>query len=737
MLADNPSDGRKIRRHPLACFRRPGPAPEIGPCLPAWRAIWCPLMRSRLLFPLLAGLIGSLSAAGAAPHLYWSAEPVLPGEAAMLQGAGFDTVSRIELRADGKTVEVPVLDANERSLRFVIPADWPAGAVTCRIETATGHLEHQINAPQPWWHQADAGRAASPGGWVRICGRCLDFGGQARLTLRQGDQTWALPIDEPTPWSLHARLPATMAPGTYDMWVHNGSAEAKAGDLTVAASDLPWMKTVIDFAGVPDDDGDDSDALTRAVADVAARGGGVVRFPRGRFRLSGGFSLPPRIVLSGAGAALTHLVWADTATPPEAFLSSQTGELAIEDLSLYAHHYRKGLVVRAPKDAPPAREVRISRVQARFTALSVKGLDPATVQSRLDSLRDGAVFEIFADDVQIVDCDLAWTKNVGFSAQGNDLYCVGNRAHADEAGWCPVGGGRRAIVERNAFTGVTTGITRGAEVYFARNRVSHQYHGFREGFTTDGAYGGPGQLSEPVVAGAVITHAGASPRTDPASIPAVVRVIDGPGAGQWREVKAFEPTRLVMDRPFDVPVGEGSRFYVSNAMMRHILFENDWSDTGIAAQFYGGALDCIMAGNRSARSGGFRAWGNETAWYVQMLGNEITEGYGTAGPEANGGHSALHLVGPYLTRNEPRFTGTTVRGAVMRRNELHNHATITLRGAIHDALIENNVLRHSPKGIVGDLWQRQSGILLLGNRFEDVTTPHEPEEAGYRKIDRP
>jgi hypothetical protein len=82
-----------------------------------------------------------------------------------------------------------------------------------------------------------------------------------------------------------------------------------------------------------------------------------------------------------------------------------------------------------------------------------------------------------------------------------------------------------------------------------------------------------------------------------------------------------------------------------------------------------------------------------------------------------------------------RFTGTTARGIVLRRNELHNNATITLRAAIHDVLIENNILRHSAKGIVGDLWQRQSGVLLRRNAFEDVTVPYEPVDAGYLKIE--
>ena len=704
-----------------------------------------------ILFLITALLLMPLAALDAAeipgqPVVFWSAEPVFPGEAAMFEGAGFSRDAKVELSPLGsteKTTSVPVLDANERSLRFVVPKDWAAGAYRCRVETKSGAVERLINAPQPWWIQADDGRQATLGGWVRVCGRCLALDlAKAVVELRRDGESWTLPLYEASTWSLDAGIPKDLSPGDYELWTHNGTG-GDAGwvhvdRLKIAAANKPWLERafdVIEMGATPDDDTDDSAALQTALDGVAAKGGGIVRFPRGRFRLTGGFNLPQNVVLRGAGTELTHLVWADTETPPDAFFASSEGGVGIEDLSLYALNYRVGVSVKAPKEGPAARDVCIRRVRVRFTALSVKGLAPEAIRQRLEALRGAAVFEIFADNVQIIDCDLAWTKNIGFTAQGHDIVCRGNRAQADEGGWCPVGGGRRAIVEHNDFNGVTTGITRGAEVLFAHNRIAHVYHGFREGFTTDGAFGGPGLLEDAKVTGREIRHAGASGRTEPPHIPAFVRVISGAGAGQWRRVERFERDRLIMDRPFDVPVDASSQFYAANAMTRHILFDNEWSDTGIAAQFYGGALDCVMAGNRSARSGGFRAWGNETAWYVQMLGNHITEGYGTAGPEANAGMSALHVVGPYLTRNDIRFTGTTARGIVMRRNQLHNNASILLRAAIHDILIENNTIRHSAKGIVGDLWQRQSGVLLRNNTFEDVTTHYDPIEAGYLKLE--
>lgn len=677
----------------------------------------------------------------ARPQLYWSAEPVLPGETAMLQGWGFGDVTKIELAplgTDHAKTAVNPLYASKSSLRLVIPEDWKPGIYRVSVQGKGGMYEHVLNLPQPWWWQADNGRTATPGGWVRISGRCLWFNETAKLELRAQGQTWPLVMNSNSMWSVEGALPAGIEAGEYELWIHNGCGQeagwVRVEGIRVAAPEKigsggNWLVT--DLGAVPDDADDDGSALQKALDEVQAKGGGTVRFPRGRFRFSGGFKLPPNVSIQGAGRELTHLVWADTATPPDSFFSSETGRLRLEDLSLYAHNYRSGLVVKAPKDAPTARDVRVARVTVRFTPLSVKGLSKEEVQKRRDDAAKSAVFSISADNVQIIDCDLAWLRSIGLSVQGNDIVCRGNRAFAEVEGWCPVGGGRRAIVENNQLTGVIAGITRGAEVYFARNKVSHVYHGFREGFTTDGAFGGPGLLVEPKVDGRTIEHAGAAARIDPAHIPAAVRIVDGAGAGQYRWVERFEQNRVVMDRPFDVPPDASSAFYVCNAMARHILFDNDMSDTGTAGQLYGGAIDCVIANNRSSRAGGFRLWGNESACYVQMLGNRIAEGYGTIGPELNGGSSALHVVGPYLTRNGIRFTGTTVRGIVIRGNELENNASIVLRAAIHDVQVEQNRIKHASKGIVGDLWQRQQGVVLRDNRFDDVTTPLEPAKPGY------
>ena len=121
----------------------------------------------------------------------------------------------------------------------------------------------------------------------------------------------------------------------------------------------------------------------------------------------------------------------------------------------------------------------------RFTPLSLKGLTPQAELGGSRRCGQSAVFSILADNVQIIDCDLAWTKASASAPRAATSSAAAIGRTAEQGGWCPVGGGRRAIVEENEFSGVTTGITRGAEVWFARNtgvahvsRLSRRfYHG--------------------------------------------------------------------------------------------------------------------------------------------------------------------------------------------------------------------------------------------------------------------
>jgi hypothetical protein len=699
--------------------------------------------RASITAALAVGLafVASMPAApGQAPVVYWSAEPVLPGQTAMLQGSGWadGDVVGIQQGSDDELQIVPPAEVsiNSRSVCFVVPRNLAPGVCTCSVTSSTGTLTWLLNLPQIWWFQADGGQSGTPGGWLRLFGRCLAFEGVApSVELRRGTDRFPLEIAEPLPWTLTARLSKSLPLGDYELWAHNGTggdtAWRQGPTLTIKQTPPPWKPDSIDLVecgAVPDDQSDDSAALARALDACKRNGGGTIYLPRGRFRLAGSFQIPAHVLLKGAGMAHTHLVWSDTDAPPAAFLTNSTGRFGIEDLSIYAHNYDRGLSVGTMPIAGNSAEaypsdVRLRRVRFRFTPFSVKDLSEAQQAARRKKLTRAVVVTIFADDIKVIDCDFAWTTNIGFSLQGNDILCRRNVAHAEGGGWCPLGGGRRIICEDNDYSGVTTGIVRGAEVWFARNRVRHQYRGDREGFTTDGTFGGVGFLKSFEVKGDSITFKAAQDRSEPGRTPAAVRIVEGKGVGQYREIVHFGAREMKLSRPFDVPPDATSVLWAANALSRHIVYGNEFSDTSIGAQLFGGGLDCVIANNTSTRSGGFRAWGNDMCDYVQLLSNVITEGYGTAGQESFAGISSIHVVGPWVGE----YKGTTLRGAVVRGNVVHSNGSIALRGSIHDVLVEGNHVMHSPTGIVGDVMQGQDGIILRGNTFKDVDKTLSPE----------
>jgi hypothetical protein len=700
------------------------------------------------IFLLLLKFAGECNWAFAGPaHVWWSAEPVLPGELAMLQGEGWTDNPAIAIASgqteDFKPVPSEHIHTNARSLRFIVPAQHPVGVTRCAITARGQTLNIALNMPQPWWNQGDQGRISSPGGWARVFGRCLAFDGATpRAQLRRGPEVIDAPVIESNAWCLTTRVPQGIQDGTYDVWVHNGtggdSAWSNAGVLQISLRPPAWPTNVVwftDHRATADDETDDTNAMRDSLAQLKKQGGGVLRIPRGRFNLSGAFTIPEKVLIKGEGMELTHLVWKDTDLPPDVFFSNNTGRIGMEDIGLYANNYRKVLYIAPPKGRPnmnpPIEDVGIRRIRVRCAPLSVQKLSDAQQETRRTELPKTAIVEIQASNVKFIQCDLAWLQGIGFSLQGSDIVCRGNRLRA-EGGWCPVGGGKRIICEMNELSGVTTGVTRGGETWFAHNTIAHQYVGFREGCTTDGIFGGVGFLKNVKTTGRKVEFTADAPRTESPQIPSAIRVIDGTGAGQYRRIVSFTDNSLEMDREWDVEPDDSSVLWAANALCNQIYFDNHFSDSGIGVQLYGSALDCVIADNTSARSGGFRAWGNDICWYVQFLGNRIPEGYGTAGPEAAAGFSSINAVGPYVRG----YRGTTCRGIVIRRNSIDNNAEIVLRGAVHDVVVEGNVIRHSARGIVGDIIGRQDGVLLRNNQFEDVNTPLYPQEASklYQSI---
>ena len=217
-------------------------------------------MSRRLTFRLaiwvaLAFAASVAHAAAEKPQVYWYSAPVVAGQVAAVQGEGWGEGATVGLAhlpdeapgepgarvaVEGTLPAVKPLQVNPRSVKFVVPPGLEPGIFACRVDMG-GKVSDRfyLNAPLPWWQQGDWGAEASPGGWIRVFGRCLSLGGATVALVQEGQKAKLLKPKQEDMWSLTAEIPATTAPGEYTVWVHNGKGGpagwAKVGGVKVQA----------------------------------------------------------------------------------------------------------------------------------------------------------------------------------------------------------------------------------------------------------------------------------------------------------------------------------------------------------------------------------------------------------------------------------------------------------------------------------------------------------------------
>jgi hypothetical protein len=281
------------------------------------------IVRPVVVLTILAA--GPVRSEAARPVVFWASDPVRPGEV-VVQGGDFGKQPAIELwraeEAGGGSQTITPLQATDDSLKFLVPCDWKAGIFHFTVNAGNQRPEPVgLNVPDPWWQQGDAGREASPSGWLRIFGKCLSFG-RARIRLQSSASNVVLQPKQQECWSLDVGVPKDLADGDYHIYVHNGfggeSAWNASGTIHIAAHLPAWKTDTFDatsFGAVANDGIDDTSALQKALDAASANGGGIVTLPRGRFQLDEPIRIPPHVLLRGAGKSLTQIYWRDTPEP--------------------------------------------------------------------------------------------------------------------------------------------------------------------------------------------------------------------------------------------------------------------------------------------------------------------------------------------------------------------------------------------------------------------------------------
>jgi hypothetical protein len=713
-------------------------------------------MASKHVIALVAVQFCLLGSARAEPALFWFNDPVGPDETVLVTGADLDEVTsanlvRVPDQEAGQLLEqetpVEILQANPQSLKFVIPKEFAAGIYHFTLNYAQGKLTGHINLPSIYWIQGDLGANASPGGRIQLFGRNIVRQTQrARLTIvgEAGQASIGTTLVRGDLWRGLFQLPTELAPGSYKLRLSNGDGGdheiIDAGAITVR---VPLMEpaqafNVRNFGAIGDARLDATRAVKSAIEAANENGGGVVYFPRGRYLISEGLTLPPGVSIKGEGTNLVNLLWPDLAAPPPALIQGSS-RFFIEDVTIYASNHLHVIVGGLQNDVELAADsgnIAIRRVRIRASAFR-GDIELETIFQRMrgfrrlfpgggpDSIRLGG------DGLEVTDCDILGSGDSLHLIKATNAVVARNTLINGPNGIYQILGSRKVIFEDNTVTaadlqatggGISTqsnSVTSSENIFIGNNTFKAIYGAYREAMTTDGP------------AGYYFGHAeSSSPRqlslTDPPNaypatadwIGTLVMVVNGRGSGQFARVAAFtnNPQRrsIALDRALQVPLDATSEVTIVQAHENYLVIGNSFEDTGVAAQSFGTAIGNVFATNQSNRTSGFAAIGLsyghfQPCWHVQILDNHILEGNAyRAGPDSNVlSNEAMIFIRANQSATLPGRP-PLVRAVIVRGNRLDQDAHIRIEGfsaaspGVRDVVVEANDIGPSRVGLLVD-----------------------------------
>jgi hypothetical protein len=439
-------------------------------------------------------------AAEAAPVIIWASDPVPSGETVVVRGDAFGRKANVEVSISGQGDWKPaeILQQTERTLKFVLPKELPAGVVSFRIQVDGSFSKvRKLNAPQVWWIQGDQVESATPGGWIRLFGLNLGLKKGAKVILRNDGMSVPLRLIAVDDFNFQAEVPAGIALGRYKVEFQEGES-AEVGEIELVKP--PMQKTkeyrVTDFGAVPGqpdaiqyytgmkaaDQVDSTESIQKALNAAGKSGGGVVYFPRGIYVLSKGVEVPAGVILRGAGRGQTALSWVDDQLPREKedlvklmwgsllfkpipdpqnaahpYLIRGPGHFGVEDLAIYAVNHRAGILSDFPDTAPGAGHVKIHRVLMRLnrfinvqrTGRHYADAEEAFLRRWKDEPKGGAncqgAIHLSGPNLEVVDCDI-YSSMSAMIFNGASGVIARNRIAGTGRSWTVMGRKTRKLI---------------------------------------------------------------------------------------------------------------------------------------------------------------------------------------------------------------------------------------------------------------------------------------------------
>ncbi len=726
------------------------------------------MSHSRLLMffaALSTLLLAELPVASAEPVVFWASQPVLPGDVVLLYGGdlnGVRSVSIIRL-ADGpagqpspahllfsaaKAIDVPTLQPTVASLKFILPKALPPGV----FAVGYGGNPILIGAPQVEWCQPTkllpglTENEAAPGSTIQIIGRNFLLTPQSarsvRVALRsKGGQVVPLAVLRPDKYSVTARLPASLAAGPYQIWIHNGygGPNGWGGGLTLSIkAPAIWPSTVFnvkDFGARGDNISDDSGSFHSALGAAQRNGGGVVYFPAGTYRLNGWFFIPKRVVLSGEARGVTFLKWPETLPASTAgFIPAvlySAGEVEIENLTLVAMSTQT-ILRDLSWDASQSGKVPVSELQPYISQPGTErdvflrnvdfqllyyaprpakpAADPRWALNGFGWKNNERVKVIAIDGIRNV--EISGCRFVGGTQRVLDAVNARLSDNRFDNQWATLSwtdlGGQYITFQNNVLSGASgwrAGLLVVRHIYCAYNRSENIVSGEREALAFDVNEVAGRRVPEewrslklPVVKpwlGYIASDKGATARLADAHLPPHayhgldLLVLSGRGAGQYQRINDNNEDSITGSAPWAIEPNQTSLVIAFQLPGRCIFYGNQAQDTSAPFEIWGYLYDCTFDSNNVARTQGM--WGL-SGWFIQWLGNALRvaatyhRGVGPAGnapettPEGGAPYGLLGFVITGRFASQP-IPFPSVRACVIRANHLSfGHRVLVMFG---------------------------------------------------------
>lgn len=675
--------------------------------------------------------------------VFWVSAPVKAGETVLVNGY-FPQAQQAALRianitragkdwgavvsAQGRSAEI--VKATENAMMFVLPRDIGQGVFGFRLDQpGENPIYGRVNLPEIWWtlsqpdetNPATPGQAltdeAMPGEILRVFGRSLSFSGVvAELSPEsRPNQVLAVSARAENDYAMQLRIPGGMAPGRYVLRVlaaqgaQGGESSGRTIEVSRPAQPELGSLNLLDFGAKPQAGFDNSGALGQAFERAQAAGGAVILLPPGGYFFAQPIRIPPHVYLRGASEDQTAIYFPEADPAPDAWISG-SHHFGIANITIFCANH-KSIVASDMSGRPDASghvTLRNVRIRGSFFRGHPKNQN---LTNRISPVLagGGVAFEavrLSGPDLQILDCDILGSSRSLYVFRGKGAVVQGNTIQNGFMGWYNFNASQEVIFENNKVSGADLMSTGGSystwgppkvsqNFYTAENSYSQMLGWDREAFTSDGgggAYYGKVAQAE----GNRLVLDGTPPANWNDWYGALVAIINGKGLGQWRTLSGANGQEVQLSTAFQIAPDPNSIITIAPMQFHYLFYHNRFSESGLAIQYYGTAIEHIAEGNEVAAAGGIFAssrnysHGISPEIGVQFIGNIIQPGFNYAS-----GPNGANLFAPSVIDASSSEPGRTI-GMVLRRNQFQGQSVLRIRtqspAGMRAVLVDGNQL---------------------------------------------